>query len=203
MALPSIVRAGNPVLRHAVRPVAPDELGTKDLQRLVDTMAAVMRKAPGVGLAAPQIGVGLAVLVLEDREELMSKLSPEQRASRGRRPFPFTALINPELVVVGEERATFLEGCLSVPGYMGLVERALTVEVRGTDPAGRPVVLRESGWPARILQHEVDHVNGTLYVDRMLPRTLTAGDTARALFAGRSMAEIRALLGPRYGERFA
>lgn len=180
MALPSIVRAGHPVLRHAVRPVTADELGTKDLQRLVDTMTAVMRKAPGVGLAAPQIGVGLAVIVLEDREELMSKLSAEQRASRGRRPFPFTALVNPELVIVGEERATFLEGCLSVPGYMGLVERALTVEVRGTDPAGQPVILRESGWPARILQHEVDHLLGTLYVDRMLTRSFAANEEVAA-----------------------
>lgn len=180
MALPPIVRAGHPVLRHPVRPVAPDELGTKELRTLVDLMIAVMRRAPGVGLAAPQIGVGLAVIVLEDREELMSKLSPEQRESRGRTPFPLTAVINPELTIVGEDRATFLEGCLSVPGYMGLVERGLTVEVRGTDPDGRPLFFRESGWPARIFQHEVDHLRGALYVDRMLTRSFSANEEVSA-----------------------
>jgi peptide deformylase len=180
MALPNIVRAGHPVLRQPARRIAPEELGTKPLRQLVETLVAVMRKAPGVGLAAPQIGVGLALVVLEDREELMSKLSAEQRELRGRRPFPLTVIVNPELSVVREEKATFLEGCLSVPGYMGLVERALTVEVRGIDLDGKPLVLRESGWPARILQHELDHLAGTLYVDRMLTRSFAANEEVGA-----------------------
>jgi peptide deformylase len=174
MALPPIVQAGHPVLRARAADVPPEMLGTSKLRQLVATMTEVMRKAPGVGLAAPQIGVGLRVIVLEDGESLMSRLSAAERAARGRVPFPLTAIINPELALVGDQRATFFEGCLSVAGYMALVERALEVEVRGLDEKGDPVRWQVSGWPARILQHEVDHLAGTLYVDRMIARTFTA-----------------------------
>lgn len=166
-------------------------------------MIAAMRRAPGVGLAAPQIGVGLRMIVLEDRAEYLAKVSPEELAERERVAFDVRTFINPTLRPIGDERRVFFEGCLSVNGYVALVERFAEVEVAGVDAQGQPVTWRARGWPARILQHEVDHVNGTLYVDRMLPRTFVTGESARALFAGRSMAEVRALLGPRYGERFA
>jgi peptide deformylase len=174
MALPPIVRAGHPVLRSVAASVPPALFGTSELRQLVASMVEVMRKAPGVGLAAPQIGVDLALVVLEDAEALMSRLSPEDRAARWRVAFPLTVIANPVLSVRGEARATFFEGCLSVPGYMALVERALEVEVTGLDERGDPVVWRVAGWPARILQHEVDHLAGTLYVDRMITRTFSA-----------------------------
>ena len=195
MALPPIVQAGHPMLRTASAPVPPELFGTSKLQRLVAEMTEVMRRAPGVGLAAPQIGVGLALIVLEDSETLMAKLSPEERAARGRVAFPLKVIANPVLSTHGEVRATFFEGCLSVPGYMALVERALEVEVTGVDADGDPVTWRAAGWPARILQHEVDHLGGTLYVDRMIARTFATNAEVQARWLALSADDVRASLG--------
>jgi peptide deformylase len=170
-------------------------LGTSKLKALAAAMTEVMRKAPGVGLAAPQIGVGLALIVLEDSEALMSRLTHEERAARGRVAFPLRVIANPVLSVRGEGTATFFEGCLSVPGYMALVERALEVELTGTDEHGDAVVWRVSGWPARILQHEVDHLAGTLYVDRMIARTFATNAEVQARWLGMAPEEVRAALG--------
>jgi peptide deformylase len=148
-----------------------------------------------VGLAAPQIGVDLALVVLEDSEALMARLSREERAARGRTPFPLTVIANPVLAVRGEAKATFFEGCLSVPGYMALVERALEVEVTGSDARGDPVAWRVSGWPARILQHEVDHLAGTLYIDRMIARTFATNSEVLARWIGATADDVRAALG--------
>jgi len=128
----------------------------------VKTMVEVMRAAPGVGLAAPQIGVPLRVAVLEDPPSHMERLTDDEKRDRGRSPLPLTVLVNPELSVVGEERATFFEGCLSVGGYMALVERHLRVQVRAVDANGAKVEIELAGWPARIAQHELDHLAGTL-----------------------------------------
>jgi peptide deformylase len=98
------------------------------------------------------------------------------------------------LVVHGEAKATFFEGCLSVPGYMALVERALEVEVTGSDERGAPVSWRVSGWPARILQHEVDHLAGTLYVDRMIARTFAANGEVQSRWLRTSPDEVRKAL---------
>jgi peptide deformylase len=194
-ALPDIVHAGHPVLRSIAAPVPPERFGTAELKELVATMAEVMRRAPGVGLAAPQIGLDVALIVLEDAAALMGRLSPEDRASRGRVAFPLTAIANPVLTLHGDARATFFEGCLSVPGYMALVERALEVEVTGLDVNGDPVSWRVAGWPARILQHEVDHLAGTLYVDRMISRTFGANAEVATRWLGRTIDEVRAGLG--------
>lgn len=196
-ALPPIVQAGHPVLRAEALPVPAELLGTKKLRELVDAMTEVMRKAPGVGLAAPQIGVGLRLIVLEDAEAFMSRLTPEQRAARGRTAFPLTVIANPVLTTLSapDRRATFFEGCLSVPGYMALVERDLEVEVTGVDAEGDPVLWRASGWPARILQHEVDHTRGTLYVDRMIPRTFAANAEVQARWLGLPAEEVLATVG--------
>ena len=166
------------MLRAVAEPVDPAFLGSKELRALVQKMVTVMRAAPGVGLAAPQIGVGLQVIVLEDAEALMAKLTPPERAARGRVPYPLQVLINPKLTPIGLDRATFFEGCLSVKGYMALVERALSVEVSALDEHGKDISFTVSGWPARILQHEVDHLQGTLYVDRMLTRTFCCNEEA-------------------------
>lgn len=194
LARPPIVQAGAAVLRGAAFPVPPEEIESPEFQSLVDRMIATMRAAPGVGLAAPQVGVQKRVFVMEDREELMARLTPEQRALREREPLPLTVVVNPELEVVGEERALFFEGCLSVAGYMALVERAREVVVRGQDRRGEPLVFRGRGWPARIAQHEFDHLGGTLYVDRMLTRSFCANEHAAALLA-LPVAEARRLLG--------
>lgn len=167
-----IVSAGVAVLRERATEVAESKLGSPELLALVEVMIATMRAAPGVGLAAPQIGLPLRVIVLEDPSEAVDSLEPAVRASRGRVAFPVIAIVNPVLHLVPGETATFFEGCLSVPGYSAQVTRALTVEVTGQTPAGEPFSWRVSGWPARILQHECDHLDGTLYVDKMDSRTL-------------------------------
>lgn len=167
---------GDPVLRAPVRALAPGDISGADIQELIEAMVATMRAAPGVGLAAPQVGHSLGVLVIEDPESLQERLAPEQRRERGRDiPFPLTVMINPEVRLLDEGRTVFAEGCLSIPGYVALVERAFAVEARwtGRDGTRRPWT-RLSGWPARILQHEFDHLTGILYTDRMKPGSFVA-----------------------------
>jgi peptide deformylase len=177
---PPIVQAGAAVLRKAAIEVPEALFGTEQLARLVDRMVEAMRSAPGVGLAAPQIGVPLRLLVAEDTEERLTQIAPEARALRARTALPLTVIANPKVALEPGEEATFYEGCLSVHGYAALVRRAFAVTVAGMDPAGNAIRLRAVGWPARIFQHEVDHLDGTLYVDRMISRSLTAeGDLAR------------------------
>jgi peptide deformylase len=169
---PPIVQAGADVLRQRALDVPAGLLGTPELLRLIDVMVDVMRVAPGVGLAAPQIGVPLRVFVAEDPEERLANVAPAALELRARTALPLTVLINPTVSRVGDAEATFFEGCLSVRGYGALVTRAADVAVEGLDAHGRPVALQLQGWPARIMQHEMDHLNGTLYVDRMISRSL-------------------------------
>lgn len=192
---PPIVQVGDPVLRGRAQEVPKEKIGTPEFQALIARMIDTMRKAPGVGLAAPQIGVPWRVFVLEDREELMSRQTPVERGERERVAFGPRVFVNPVVTPVGETKATFFEGCLSVKGYTGMVERAYEVEVKGLDEHGVEQTWRVHGWPARILQHEMDHLDGTLYVDRMLTRTFSSADEAKRRFAGRPIAEIRAALG--------
>jgi peptide deformylase len=167
----AIVQAGAAVLRRRATNVDPSWLGTPAWAALIERMVGTMRAAPGVGLAAPQIGVPWRVFVAEDLAERIAVLSPENRASRGRVPLPLLVVVNPALTL-GDGDAIFYEGCLSVRGYGALVRRAAHVEVTGLDAFGQPLSIRLSGWPARIVQHEVDHLDGTLYVDRMVSRSL-------------------------------
>lgn len=192
---PPIVQAGNPVLRSRAEDVPVEKITTPQFQELVKTMVETMRKAPGVGLAAPQIGIPWRVIVLEDRAELLSALSDAEKRERERAPFTTRVFVNPVLKPVGDERAMFFEGCLSVKGFVGLVERAREVEVTGLDEHAQPQTWRVVGWPARILQHEVDHLEGTLYVDRMKTRSFGTAEQAKALYGGKPIAEIRQMLG--------
>ena len=173
---PFIVQTGEPVLRSCAQEVPLEQIATPEFQALIAKMISTMREASGVGLAAPQIGVPLQILVLEDRDALMSSLSPEELAERERVPVETKVFINPVLTPVGDETVTFFEGCLSVSGFAALVERWREVEVTGLDEHAMPHTWRVKGWPARILQHEVDHLNGTLYIDRMKTRTFTSPD---------------------------
>ena len=192
--LPPIVQTGAPVLRARAIEVDPARIKSPEFQTLISTMIATMRAAPGVGLAAPQIGIPWRVIVLEDDEALISGSSDEERGERERVAFPTRVFINPELTVIGEKTEIFFEGCLSVEGYAALVERSHEVEVSGLDENAQPQVWRVQGWPARILQHEVDHLNGMLYIDRMKTRSFTTTGKARELYSGRPIAEILKLL---------
>lgn len=171
---PPIVAAGAAVLRRRARPVSPSMLGTPALVRLVDRMVEAMRAAPGVGLAAPQLGVPLRVFVAEDDESRLAHVPAQSLSLRRRTPLPLTVMVNPQIVALGKDEATFYEGCLSVRGYAALVRRAFAVKVSALDAQGRRVALELEGWPARIMQHESDHLDGILYVDRMISRSLAA-----------------------------
>src|SRR5258706_8722649 len=184
-----IVQAGDPVLRRRAAEVPLTQLGTAPLLELVEQMVAAMRAAPGVGLAAPQLGIPSRLIVLEDTAERMAPPSEDERREGARSDVPLICIVNPVLESLGAEQETFFEGCLSVPGYSALVPRSREVVVSGLTPSGEPVRLRAAGWPARILQHELDHLEGTLYVDRMVSRSFATVEEMRR-FAGRSIAEI-------------
>ncbi|XP_021806013.1 peptide deformylase 1A, chloroplastic/mitochondrial [Prunus avium] len=170
-SLPDIVKAGDPVLHEPAQDVEPGDIGSERIQKIIDDMVKVMRKAPGVGLAAPQIGIPLRIIVLEDTKEYISYAPKEETAAQDRRPFDLLVILNPKLQKKSNRTAVFFEGCLSVDGFRAVVERNLDVEVSGFDRNGQPIKISASGWQARILQHECDHLEGTLYVDKMVPRT--------------------------------
>nr|GEV85177.1 peptide deformylase 1a, chloroplastic [Tanacetum cinerariifolium] len=169
--MPEIVKAGDPVLHEPAREVRLEEIGSERVQKIIDDMVKVMRGAPGVGLAAPQIGIPLKIIVLEDTEEYISYAPKEETKAQDRRPFDLLVIVNPTLQKKGNKSALFFEGCLSVDGFRGMVERFLDVEVTGFDRYGQPIKVTASGWQARVLQHEYDHLEGTLYVDKMIKRT--------------------------------
>jgi peptide deformylase len=176
MMLLKIVQAGHPVLRERARPMTREEVNSADVALLIELMRETMRDAPGVGLAAPQIGESIQLVVIEDSEERMTALSEDDRNLRERKPVPFQVLINPELEVIDATEAEFYEGCLSVPGFFAVVPRALGVRVKALDHRGEEKTLDARGWFARILQHEIDHLKGTLCIDRMQPRTFSTAE---------------------------
>ena len=189
-----IVQLGDPVLRSRARDVAPSALAEPKMKELIEAMRETMRGAPGVGLAAPQIGLGLRLAVIEDRPETVEGLDPETRSERERDAVPFHVLVNPVLTVEDPAPAHFVEGCLSLAGFVAVVGRALGVRVECLDEKGAPRVIRARGWYARILQHEIDHLHGTLYIDRMRSRTISTARNFSRYWAGVPIAEVLATL---------
>src|SRR5689334_791928 len=125
----SIVQAGEPVLRRVARPLRPNEIRSREIRELIQQMKETMYAAPGVGLAAPQIGQGIQLAVIEDRKEYIQDWTPQQLADRERKAVPFHVIINPKITLLGEERVEFFEGCLSLNNLMALVPRARRVRV--------------------------------------------------------------------------
>jgi peptide deformylase len=154
-----------------------------------------MRAAPGVGLAAPQIGVSLQVVVIEDPAEYQQGFTPEQLAARERTPVAFHVLVNPKLTVLGEETVPHFEGCLSFATFSMVVTRARKVRVDALDEHGAPVSRVGTGWYARILQHEVDHLKGIVCVDRCDSRTISTPANYTKFYGGKTIAEAKALIG--------
>ena len=190
-----IVQAGDPILRRQSRPLTREEISSPSLQQLIELMRDAMRDAPGVGLAAPQIGESLQLAVIEDREEYISDLPADQLAERQRAAIPFHVIINPKLSFLDDSTAEFFEGCLSVAGFQAVVDRALNVRVECLNERGEEVTINAHGWYARILQHEIDHLNGTLYVDRMKTRTLTTAENMIRFWRSQSIQEVLEELG--------
>lgn len=158
MAVRPIVEMGAPVLRARAEPVA--DASSPDIRRLAGDMIETMQDAPGVGLAAPQVGVGLRLIVYR---------VPPQRRLAGEPPGPVdpVAIVNPQIVIVDATEQVGREGCLSIPGLVGEVPRASRITVTGFDLDGRPLTRDATGFHARVIQHEVDHLDGVLYIDRM------------------------------------
>lgn len=189
-----IVQVGEPVLRAKAKFLERDEIRRPRIQELISAMRDSMRNAPGVGLAAPQIGVPLSLAVIEDRPEYTKDIPPEVLASRGRRPVPFHVIINPSLTLHQGPTVEFFEGCLSLAGFTAIVPRSQEVRVECLDQHGEPQVIEASGWYARILQHEIDHLNGTLYIDRMLSRSFSSVANHTKHWKEKSIAEIRSVI---------
>ena len=201
MAILDIVQVGDPVLRARARALAVDELASADIQQLIADMRDTMRAAPGVGLAAPQIGRSLQLAVIEDPAAFHQGFTAAQLAERERASVPFHVIVNPTLIVDGDETVEHFEGCLSFAGFSMLVPRARAVRVEALDEGGRPVSIAARGWYARILQHEIDHLHGVVCCDRMDPRSLTTAANYTQHWRGHTVAEVRAALGPRSADQ--
>jgi peptide deformylase len=190
-----ILQVGWPVLRQRARPLTTDEVRSATIQQLIEQMRDTMREAPGVGLAAPQIGQPLQLAVVEDREEYLRGIDPGILQERERVPVPFHVIINPRLTVVQEAPTVFFEGCLSLDGFAALVPRATAVRVECLNERGEPLIIQARGWYARILQHEIDHLKGTLYIDRMLSRSFMSIENLTKHWADKDMVHIQTALG--------
>jgi len=155
MALLEIVTVPAPVLRRKARKVIEFDAG---LQKLIDDMVETMREAPGVGLAAPQVGQAVRVIVVEYDEEAGEDEEP-------RKPLKLFTMVNPEITRFSTENEFGTEGCLSIPGFAGNVNRPVEIQIRGFNQHGQPMKVKAKGWLARIFQHEIDHLNGVLFTD--------------------------------------
>jgi len=155
MAILDILTYPDPRLRIKSKPVTKFDA---QFQSFVDSMLETMRAAPGVGLAAPQVGEHLQVVVIEYKD------NEEDENARPKR----YVLVNPQFTWHSEEKVADLEGCLSVPGLAGTVERSEAVSLKALNRFGKPIKITVDGWIARIFQHEIDHLNGVLYIDKAL-----------------------------------
>ncbi len=189
-----IVQAGDPVLRQKSQSLSAAEIRGNEIQRLIENMREAMYKAPGVGLAAPQVGRALQLSVIEDKPDYIKDVPAEVLQERERIPVPFQVIINPKLALLGEEKVEFFEGCLSLTGFTAVVPRARKVRVDCLDHRGEPKVIEASGWYARILQHEIDHLAGMLYIDRMYPRTFMGMENFNQHWKDKPISEVRKAL---------
>ncbi|MDQ0664251.1 peptide deformylase [Arthrobacter ulcerisalmonis] len=189
-SLPPIVQAGHPALRQRAA-VFDGQLSADQLASLIGVMRQVMHEAPGVGLAAPQLGIPLQLAVLEDQFDV----DPDAAALRNRSPLEFLAILNPRYTPVGSGVASFYEGCLSLNGLQAVVARPDAVLLEYLTPDGAAARRKFSGWQARIVQHETDHLNGILYIDRAQLRSLSTNAEYAAHWAEPGINKAREGLG--------
>lgn len=185
-----INQLGNPILRQRARALSVHEIHSDPIQQLIKLMIDTMHDTPGVGLAAPQIGESLQLIVIEDRPEYTKDVPIEQLKLRKRSPVPLHVVINPKLYIEEVDQAEFFEGCLSIAGFVALVPRTLAVRVECLNEKGEPVVIKAEGWYARILQHEIDHLQGTLCIDRMRDHSLMTVDNYMRYWKDKPVEEI-------------
>lgn len=185
-----LVQAGEPILRRRADPLTPKEIASREIARLIDDMRETLEDAPGVGLAAPQVGVPVQLAIVEDRPEYSKDIAADQLAERERIPVPFHVIINPVLEPIGRSQVDFFEGCLSLNGFTAVVPRFRQVRVSCIDESGTERKIEATGWYARILQHEIDHLNGTLYIDRMHARSFCSLDNHARYWKSKDMKQV-------------
>jgi peptide deformylase len=190
-----LVQVGEAVLRQRARTLAPAEIRSSAIRQLIDDMHETLRDAPGVGLAAPQVGMPIQLAIIEDLPEYSREMGAEQLAARERHPIAFHAIVNPEIAGHGDEQVEFFEGCLSLAGFTALVPRYRQISVRCLDENAEPRLIEASGWYARILQHEIDHLNGAVYIDRMHTRTFMSLENFSRRWREGSISEVKRSLG--------
>jgi peptide deformylase len=196
-----IAQIGEQVLRAPANELSRQDILSPKTQELIEHMRDTMRNAPGVGLAAPQVGVPLQLAVIEDREEYQKKFTPAQLSERQRQPIPFHLIVNPRIVSADNTGLEFFEGCLSIAGYSAIVPRARAVTVEYLNEHAENKRVEAVGWYARILQHEIDHLAGVLYVDRMRTCTLTTLENLARFWKDVPASDVLAKLKSRLGNR--
>jgi peptide deformylase len=187
-----IVQVGEAVPRTPARPLTRQEVTTDEITRLITDMRETMYDAPGVGLAAPQVGVPLQLAVIEDREDFLKAIPPSELEEKERRPVPFHVIINPKIELIGDDPVQFFEGCLSLSGFSALVPRSRQVRVTYWNEHAEEKSVLATGWYARILQHEIDHLHGTLYIDKMNPRSFTSFENLNRFWKTKPISEVAA-----------
>lgn len=190
-----IVQAGEPVLRQQARELTRDEIRDRATQELIEWMRQTMYDAPGVGLAAPQVGLRLQLAVIEDKPDYIKAVPADRVKEMRRQAVPFHVIVNPKITLDNGVPVEFFEGCLSLTGLMALVPRASRVCVDCLDHNGDPKHIDATGWHARILQHEIDHLQGCLYIDRMYARSLMQVEQYTRHWKDKSIPNVKNELG--------
>jgi peptide deformylase len=193
MAL-ELLQVGEPILRQNARPLSVEEIVSAEIQQLISSMHDALQGAPGVGLAAPQIGVAIQLAIIEDLPEYSRDIAESELIARERKPIDFHVIVNPRITHTGETQVEFFEGCLSLAGFTALVSRSRQVIVDCLNERGEQRTIEASGWYARILQHEIDHLKGTLYIDRMHSRSFMSLENYKLLWKGKSTEAIKTKL---------
>jgi len=168
MSILKVARMGHPVLRAKARPLSATEIRSPRIQQLIDDMFETMREYQGIGLAAPQVHASVRLFVAGLEAKKDRNIDEEDDDDQDRQSVPLMALINPEITPVGRDSVEDWEGCLSIPDIRGRVPRAREIVVRAYDRTGKRTEMRVSGFTARVIQHETDHLDGILFFDRMI-----------------------------------
>jgi len=176
-------QVGDPILREQAEAVDISTIHSPEFKQMVERMFKVMRKEKGQGISAPQIGVGLQVIAIEYTGQHIKELKDQGCTDKelkrmGIALVPPRVFINPQVRIIDSTLLAFREGCLSIEGYSALVPRAKEIEITALDMESHPVTWRTVGWPARIIQHEVDHLKGNLYIDSMMYKSFMKNDWA-------------------------
>eukprot|EP01147_Barroeca_monosierra_P004523 gene4523-6737_t len=182
--LAQIVTVGNPVLRMKADVVDPRTIASGGIRDLVDKLASQVQQSKGFGLSAPQIGDSRQVFVMEVTKEMIELESNFRDVKKlDMQQLALTAIANPRIIKYGKQTTSHRESCLSIPGYSAHVRRSHAIQMEGLCAiTGEQLFVSLTGWTARIVQHEVDHLNGLLYTDRMDPQTLATNENALKFF---------------------